>query len=730
MIKHIVVIITALLFAVSLSAQIIVDIEVEGNELTDKALITAVSGLSIGRDFDPQDTKEAIKKLYALGHFRDVEITTEPKGGGIKIKIVVDEYPRVASVEFIGNKKIKDKDLQEKCGISKGDVASNRLIFDGRTNILKAYRDKGQFLVEVEFKTEMTEEGMIIRYFITEKANLRIKKIEIIGNDAFSDGAIKSKLSNKEKGWWFIRRGIFDEDKFTEDMDKIKQFYAERGYPNAEVKNVEFIDLGDDWVRIEITIEEGKCLYFGAIAMEGDSVLTDEKLYDIVKFKQGDTYNIKKLNETTQAIYETYGDLGYLYLNVNVEEALIDSTVNVTFNIREGNPAKVHYIWVKGNTRTHEKVIRRELTIFPGDILRRNELIRSQRNVYNLGFFENLTLDTKVVNDSGDIDLTFNVVEKQVGQFNIGVSYSAETKLYGNVSVSIPNLRGLGELLYLKLDRGGKFANYELGYTKPWLFDTPLTVGIDLYSSEIEKTSYKDRRTGGRIDISRSIPRLAYTYGYVSYELENILIKADSTASQSIIEAEGENLKSAVTFGIRRDSRDNFLNPKEGSKNTARIEIAGLGGDVKFQKYIFESQVYNHLSGNFATLVRGKLGIIGPEDSPTYERFILGGVGAWGLRGYPDLSIGVIEDGSLIGGRYALIFTVETKISSEQNIYPIAFIDLGNTWAKLDDINLQDLKMGIGFGIRMEVPMMGLLGFDFAYGDGKWVPHFQVGTEF
>ena len=728
--KKVLLITGILIFATSLYSQIIVEIEVGGNELVDKALITAASGLAIGKDFTSESTKNSIKKLYTLGLFEDIRITTEQKGGGIKLIIQVDEYPKASIVEFIGNKKIKDKDLSDICDIKEGSITSSRLIFNGKVSILEAYRDKGQFLVEVDSKTELTEDGMIIRYFITEKANLRIKKIEIIGNNAFPDGAIKAKLNNKEKGWWFIRRGIFDEDKFIEDMDKIKDFYAQRGYPNVEIKNVEFVELGDNWIRIEITLDEGKCLYFGDITITGNTVFPEERLYSIIKSKKGNIYNINKLDETTQALYEIYGDMGYLYLHMNVEEKLNDSIVNITYNINEGNPAKVHYMLVKGNNKTHEKVIRRELTLFPGDILRRNELIRSQRNVFNLGFFENLTLDTRVVNDKGDIDLTFNVEEKQAGQFNIGISYAAETKLYGNISISIPNLRGRGELIYFKIDKGGKFANYELGFREPWLFDTPLTVGLHLYSLEIDKPTFGERRTGGRIDVSRLIPKLAYTYGYASYELENLFITADSSAPQSIIDEAGERWKSAITLGIRRDSRDNFMNPKEGSKNSARIEIAGLGGTVRFQKFIFESQVYNTLPLNFATLVRGKFGVINPPDAPTYERFILGGVGVWGIRGYPDLSIGVFEGGKVIGGRYALLFTIEAKISFKQNIYPIVFMDLGNTWTNLEEINLRDMKRGLGFGIRMEVPLMGLLGFDFAYGEDGWVPHFQVGKEF
>ncbi len=720
--------IITLFFASSLYSQIVVDIEVKGNKLVDRTLITAASGLAVGKEFTSKSAGDGIKKLYALGLFRDITIDSERKGGGVKVIIQVEEYPRVSKVEFVGNKKIKDKKLNEVCGIKKGDIASDRRIFDGKVNILKEYKDKGHFLVEVEPKTEMTEDGMIIRFFITEKVNLRIRQIEIIGNNAFPDKAIEKTMQNREKTWY--RKAIFNGDKFEEDKDKIEQFYAERGFPNAEIKNIEFIQLNGNWVKIEITIDERKKLYFGDASFSGNKIIPDEILYKCIKFKKDNVYNNKKLQESTQSLYEIYGDLGYLYLYVNVEEELNDSIVNITYNIKEGNPARVHYIWVKGNTKTHEKVIRRELTIFPGDILRRNELIRSQRKVYNLGFFSNLTLDTKVANDSGDIDLIFNIEEKQAGQFSVGIGYSAETKFTGNVSISIPNLRGLGELLYIRADKGGKYTNYELGFREPWLFDNPLSLGLNIFNLEIEQLNFAERRKGGRIDITRPIPRLAYTSGYINYGIENIFISADSSAPMSLILQAGERWKSAITFGLRRDSRDNFMNPKEGSKNYLSAELSGLGGNVKFQKYILESHIYNRLPHNFATLVRGKLGILNPKNAPAYERFILGGVGAWGLRGYPDLSIGTLENGKFTGGRYALLFTVETKIAFEQNMYPIVFMDLGNTWNNLEDINLFDLKRGIGFGIRMEIPMMGLLGFDFAYGEQGWMPHFQVGTEF
>ncbi len=718
----------AVFLASSVFSQTIVEIEVRGNNFVDKSLITASSGLAVGKDLSTYSIRDAVKKIYSLGLFRDILIKTEQKGEGARIVIEVEEYKRVSEVLFIGNKAIKDKELREICGIKEGNIASDRSIFNARVAISDKYKEKGRFLIEIEPKTETTEEGVIVRFFVTERENLRIKEIDIIGNDAFPDRVIEMKMANREKTWY--RKAVFNADKFEKDKENIIDFYSENGFPNAEIKNIEFVDLGRDWIRIELTIDEGNKLYFGDVSFSGNEIIPQERLHRYIKFKKGDIYNTGKLQESLQKIYEAYGDMGYLFLNVDLEEKVLDSIVDVKITVEENNPAVVRHIWIKGNTKTHEKVIRRELTIFPSDVLKRNELIHSQRKVFNLGFFGNLTLDTRVISDSGDIDLTFNVEEKEAGQFSIGVGYSGETSLTGNASVSIPNLRGLGELLYVKGDRGGEFANYEIGFREPWLFDTPTSAGIHIFQLRRVLSYYTDERSGGRFEVTRPIPGLPYTRGYFDYGLERVIVKADEGVPSSVKDEEGKRWKSAVTLGVTRDSRDNFLNPKEGSRNSLTTELAGIFGDERYKKYIFESQVYNRLPARFSTLLRGKFGMITPEDSPTYERFLLGGVGSWGLRGYGDLSIGIPSGDRVIGGRYALLFTVEAKIVFEQNIYPIVFLEMGNTWDSLEEMNLYKLKKGAGFGIRMEIPMMGLIGFDFAYGEIGWVPHFQVGKEF
>jgi len=199
---------------------------------------------------------------------------------------------------------------------------------------------------------------------------------------------------------------------------------------------------------------------------------------------------------------------------------------------------------------------------------------------------------------------------------------------------------------------------------------------------------------------------------------------------------EGAKLSSEITFTLTRDSRDNFINPTTGTRNSISPHFAGgiLGGDVTYQKYELESSTYHRLFWRLVLMLRGKLGIITPESAPIYEKFVLGGIGPWGLRGYPDWSIGSRQDGNIVGGGFATIFNLELKAVFEQNIYPLIFFDIGNVWNSFREANLSDLKKGIGFGIRMEIPMMGILGFDFGYGidrdPRKWEPHFQIGRGF
>lgn len=725
----------------SIESRIIVDIEAEGTVNVDPRLIISRGGISVGEELKPQLTRKAIKQLYKLGLFKDIRIDGVPFGGGIKLIYKVKECPTLSSIKFTGNKKIKTKELREICALKEGTIISSKAIFDGKIKILDTYTKKGYYLTGVEVKKNERDGKLDLEYVISEGHKVRIKSIEISGNNAFSDAAIKAKLKNKEKSWY--RSGKFNEKEFNKDKERIAEFYQKRGYPNFELLDAQIKpDKSKKWIKILFTVNEGKRLYIGDVNFEGNKVIGTPILIEIVKFKKGEPYNRKKIDKTLQNLYSLYADRGYIYVRIEPHESVEDSIVNISYKIDEGSPARVRKIIIEGNTKTHEKVIRRELTIFPGDILRRNELIKSQRKVFNLGYFQNIIPDTRQVSEEGDIDLIIKVEEKQAGQIQAGMSYSAEYGLTGNIVLAVPNFRGVGQTIHLTYEKGQKVENINLGFQEPWLFDTPLGFGFSLFKLMQQRRYlyYYEKRAGGNFFFTRPIPRLDYAKGTIMYGLARIEATVDEKDSARVspiiwdLSKEGAKISSEITFTLVRDSRDNFINPTTGTRNSISPQFAGgiLGGNVTYQKYELESSTYHRLFWRLVLMLRGKLGIITPESAPIYEKFVLGGVGPWGLRGYPDWSIGPTQDGNVVGGGFATVFSLELKAVFEQNIYPLVFFDIGNVWNSFREANLSDLKKGIGFGIRMEIPMMGIVGFDFGYGIDrrKWEPHFQIGRGF
>ena len=713
-------------------AEIIVDIKVEGIEKVHSDVVISTSGLEIGEELTPESIRNAVKQIYNTRLFFDVRIEEKKESGGVGITIWVQECPIISEIEFRGNKKFKDKKLKEICELEEKGIGTSQTIFQGEVKIRKAYEEKGYYLTEIKSEVEKENGKVLIRYIIDEGKCVKIREIEIVGNDAFSDKKLSCLLKNRPKKWWWRWSGKLNKEEFEEDPERLVEFYHNNGYPNCKITKVHLIpDENRELVKIQIEIDEGKRFYFGDVQFIGSFVIDEDELTRKLKFEKDDAYSKVKLRQSMEEIYGAYSDLGYLYLNIDPVENLKDSIVNIEYNIREGSPARVHKIIIQNNLKTHEKVIRRELTIFPGDIFSRKKLIESQRKIFNLGFFKNMALDTKQANPEGDIDLLIGVEEKQAGTASLGASYYPKYGIVGNLSFSAPNFRGLGEYISVSIEKGKNMQNFSFSYTKPWLFDTPITCGLSLFHTWESRYWYKMRRSGGGIHASRPIPGLTFTKGRVAYRLEEI--EVDTTTPMM-----PQGVRSMATFGITRDSRDNFLNPNVGMQGNIEVELAGgpLGGEVSYHKEIFEVSTYHKLFWRFVLGFREKFGIVNKYKSsvPLYERFVLGGIGDWGLRGYREWTVGPTFEDEVIGGKFASVFTITAKLAFEENIYPLVFFDAGNAWECLSEANFQDLKRGVGVGFRMEIPMMGLMGFDLGYGiDAEprgWEFHLQMGRGF
>ncbi len=715
----------------------IIDIDVDV-QWADPQLLIETSGLRTGAEFRNSDIQNAIQNLSRLRLFNSVAIDTTIVGDGIFFKIIVKEAPFLKSKpDFIGTAKIKKKDLRKKLQWRVGQVITDRDIFEAKSNIIDLYKEKSFYYTAVQDSSIIDSLNKIDVFFIIKEGiEPRIGKIEIIGNDAFTDSKITKMMQNKPKA--FLRGGKLDEVKLQEDVAKIKFFYRDNGYLDAEV-NEPIIEVEEDRFIITINIEEHERYYVGDITFSGDSVFSAQQLARVVKYKSGDVYNLSEVEETHQELYGAYADEGYIYCSIVQNENVRDSFIDIEYVIDESSPATINRVVITGNYSTRENVIRRELTTIPGEKFRRSDVIRSLREVFNLGFFDNVEPLTGIPDDNGRIDLIYKVTEKEgVATVGAGVSYSAQDKLTGYFELSHPNMWGKGQRLYTKIEIGGRLTNFQVGYTEPWFLNTRTSAGLDLYYTNRFWDYYTKQDIGfaGRVSFPFYLDytRLGYTLRAERTQILDIATSYTPPSSgYSLYDDTIPKWTVSNSFIITRDSRDFIFNPTSGSYMALRAEVAKkfLFANVDYNRFTFEARTYLPIYWKFVLMGRIKAGVVTSTDEvPLYKRFYAGGVGDDGVRGYSDRSLSPEVEGRRVGGSALLINNLELKLKLSPSLSFLAFYDAGNAFESYRDVNLHDLYRGVGVGVRIEIPMMGILGFDMGYGLDReqpgFEPHFQI----
>jgi outer membrane protein insertion porin family len=367
----------------------ILSVEVKGTVTADTFLVLNSSKLVPGELLSPGMTQDAIKGIFGLGLFSDIRIDAELEDGGVRLTLVVEEYPRLRRLNFSGNKKIKKKKFTEAMTLFEGRLVSPRLVKNNIDRILSLYEEKGYLLVDIDVERISVEgeEGQVdLKFTISEGEKVRVKRITFKGNREFTDKKLRGKMSTKQKS--FFRKGSFEKDKYLEDKDKVVTFYKKNGYTDAVILG-DSIWYSEDRTRmfIEIDIREGTKFYFGEFTWEGNEIISDDKISGRIKRLQGKVYNQEKYEENLFKFYEMYQDLGYWFVQIEENTVPRDDTLDYHFVITENDPAYIRKINIAGNTKTREKVIRRELFIKPGMIFKRSLLGRSLREVMILNFF-------------------------------------------------------------------------------------------------------------------------------------------------------------------------------------------------------------------------------------------------------------------------------------------------------------------------------------------------------
>ena len=737
--------------------QSITNVDVEGVSSADTFLVINSSGLVIGDILSAGKVQDAIKGVYTLGLFSDVQIDAAPSRGGVKITIVVTEFPKLRALKITGNHKIKRKKIQENLTLFEGRLASQEAIKNNVEKIKTMYSEKGYLLANVDVKKTAVEnepDKIDLEFVIDEGRRVKVAGIAFDGNRHFSDKKLRGKMSTKQKS--FFRTGNFNREKYLDDKDKVVEFYKEHGYIDAVIlQDSTWYNTDKTRMFINIGLREGNKYYFGALSWKGNSIFSDDKIRQKVLFRQGKVYNQKKYDNTMMKLYEMYQDEGYWYVQIEEKTIPRGDTLDFNLSITENNPVHIRLVNVEGNTKTREKVIRRELVVKPGTVFKRSVLGRSLRELMILNFFSNVEPGWDVL-PNGDIDLKVKVTEKETGQFSIGAGYSQVDKLVATIGLGIPNLFGTGQTASIDLELGGRRNTFSLSYLEPWFLDTPTSVSVDFYIQERQWYDwFNERRNGGDIQVGRRL-RWPDNYFrlYTGYRLEQVNYlditqsykDANVNNPYSVDKQDWPLTTSSMSLTLLRDSRDLPQFPTKGSVVSLRNELAGtfLAGNWNYYKHIFNAEYYQKLFWKVILMGRARFGAMGgiyhgDADIPYSDRFAPGGVDPDGtIRGYDDGQIGPRDSyGAFLRGRFELIYNVELTIPiSEQQVYVLLFADAGNAYLTKRNITpFRGYYRSAGPGFRVLIPLVGIMGFDFGYAfDGpekhSWKTHFQIGRGF
>ncbi len=759
-------------------AQTIGEISVVGAKNTSESLIKMTSGLAEGQKYGASTVEDALRKIYKLGFFDNVTIRGVQSGDIIAVEIEVDEHPFASQLLFDGNEAIKDKELLEKSELVLNDVLTPKKTFHAVKKLRKAYIEKGFPNVAIETEAIETATGRVsVTFKIDEGQRVRVGGIEFFGNENISDGKLRRRMDTKRKS--LFRSGKFDEAKYQEDLAKIESLYQNNGFITVKIASDSIrTDTLNARLFIDIRIEEGKRYYFGDISISGNTIYETDEVMNQLKFKKGDVFNGEKLDESLAEVYFLYQEKGYIYADVRDVRRLTADTVHLDIGLSEGIQAKVRKIEIAGNTRTFDRVIRREMSIYPGEVFHRSRMMRSVRNIYYLNYFNDVLPDFKILPD-GDVDLIMNVEEKPVGRFQIGGTYNSRDKVVGNVSIGWPNMLGRGWESEFTWEFGANKKNVSLSFTEPWFMGKPTTVGFDIYNTELIWSSYyTELRTGGAVRLGRRLKwpddyfSLYLRYKLEQFEYYDFSSSYNPTARYDLRTYDWPQVESATRGVIQRDSRDSKLFASKGSKNIYTVELAGgpLGGDVSFLKQDIAGDWFFPLHKYLTLVCKGRFGYLSNifdsdlDDVPYSRRYFFGSYGYEGqIRGYSDRAISPIDTSAAeydssatpdisgriplvlpeqqfrLGGRVMTQFTVELRVPiSRDQFYVSLFGDVGDSWRDFDEVDFMKMKRGLGAGVRLVIPMLGVMGVDVGYGFDKddlqdeisgWQWHFQIGSE-
>ncbi|MEN7550909.1 outer membrane protein assembly factor BamA [Rapidithrix thailandica] len=770
----------------------IADINVVGSQFNDKNSLISISGLKVGDKIriPGDDISMAVRKLWKLGIVGDVKITvTKTEGNEVYLQIELTERPRLSRYFFNGVPKGQRETLSEKVNLIRGRIVTDALVKNARNAIINHYSSKGFKNCQVEItqeKDSLLANGVILHVNIDKKKKVKIHEIQFEGVTQVKEKKLRKKMKKtKEKHFTHLfTPSKFIDEEYRNDKKNIIEYYRSMGFRNATIVADSVYDHNGKMVNVKIKVDEGKKFYYRNITWTGNYKFNDEMLSRVLGVNRGDVYNPQELskrlnfNPSGADVSSLYMDDGYLFFNVQPIEVLVeDDSIDIEMRMYEGEQATINKIIVNGNTKTSDHVIYRELRTIPGQKFSRTNLIRTQRELAALGYFDPETIEINPVPNfaDGTVDIEYNVTERPSDQIELSGGWGGQFGFVGTLGLVFNNFSlrkitdlkawrplpaGDGQRLSLRLQANGRrFQTYSFSFTEPWLGGKrPNAFTVSLSRSIQRLIDYRTNRTNGSLKVTGITlglgRRLKWpddfftmnnSVSFLMYNLDNFR----TTGFGGYDNGRSYNITFNTT--IARNSIDSPTFPRRGSQLSLSVSLtppySKFGGKefgepteetkfkwVEYHKWMFDNSWFLPILDKLVLNARMHYGFIGKytpsREIGPFERFILGGDGLSqnsfllgteivGLRGYENNSILPFESngtGGVAYGKYVLELRYGVSLNPAATIFVLSFLEAGNNWGSIDEFNPFVVKRSAGVGARVFMPAFGMLGVDWGYG--------------
>jgi len=689
-------------------------ISILGNTKVEEGVIRGAIKSREGGPFSVEKVREDLRSIFDLGYFTDVQVDIKSTPQGKEVIFIVVEKPSLKDIVIKGNEKVKLDDIKEKMTLRTRSILNLDKAKEDSEQIRKLYFSKGYYGVKVEYKVDYLETNeAVVTFTISEGPKGHIQKIIFKGNQNLKSSQLRKLMTTKRRNIFSIitKTGTLDEDVLKNDIQLLTAYYFDFGYLDAKISEPKLDLSNPKKIRIEIDIVEGPQYHLAKIDFKGDLLTTKEALFKVLKLKRGAVYSNTAIRREINAITEQFANQGYAYVEINPETS-VDSKnhlVDLTFEIEKKKRVVYERIQVVGNTKTRDKIIRRELQVAEGELYSATMVNKSRNRLKRTGYFKEVEFTTSRGSTDEKINLEIKMEEAPTGAITFGIGYSTLESVVGSASISDRNLFGLGYQASLKVALGLETQSARLSLTDPYFLGYPYAAGIDLYQERVEYfTTYRYRITGGDLRFGRQLTDILRIDLMYRYDISDIY-HVDPTASFYIQDQAGNWKTSLISLSPTIDTRDDYYNPRRGGKHSLLIQDAGgiLGGDSWYVKVAGQTSWFFPLPWNMTLNLRGQAGTLFPyggkitrttdlydtvtssyqpitaekDRLPILERFFLGGMNT--VRGFEYGNAGPVDlNHDPLGSKSMAVFNAEVifPLAREIGLKGALFFDAGKTW--------------------------------------------------